>query len=80
MRLYGDNKVAMAENTVLHERIKRIEADCHTIRKKLKEKIVVVKHASPRHHLAYLLAKPLGRIRVDFICDRLGMYDIYAPA
>ena len=80
MRLYGDNKVAMAENTVLHERIKRIEADCHTIRKKLKKKIVVVKHASSRHQLADLLTKPLGRTMVDFICDKLGMYNIYAPA
>jgi len=31
------------------------------------------------HQLADVLMKPLGRTRVDFTCDKLGMYDIYAP-
>ena len=50
------------------------------VRKKLEEKIIVVKHISLKHQLADLLTKPPGGTRVDFICDKLGMYDIYFPA
>ena len=39
--------------------------------------IVVVKHISSGHQLADLLTKPLGRTQINFICDKLGLYDIY---
>jgi len=82
IKLYGDNKttIHIAENAVFHERTKHIEVDYHIVRKKLEEKITVVKHVSSGHRLAKLLTKPLGRTQVDFICDKLDMYDIYAPS
>ena len=81
MKLYGDNKVTIhiAENTVFHEKTKHIEVDCYIVRKKLEKKIMAT-HVSTRHQLADLLTKALDRTWVDFICDKLGMYDIYAPA
>ena len=82
MRLYGDNKttIHIAKNDVFYERTKHIEVDCHIVRKKLEDKIIVAKHISSRHQLADRLTKSLGKTRIDFICDKLGMYDVYAPA
>jgi len=80
MRLYDDNKAALriAKNIVFHKSTKHIEVGCHIVCKKLEEKIIVAKHVSSRHQLAHFLTKSHGRTLVDFICDKMGMYDIYS--
>ena len=67
----------LLEKKVFHEN-KHIEVDYYIDRKKLEKKIIMAKHESSEHQLADL-TKPLGKTRVDFICDKLCMYDIYAP-
>ena len=53
---------------------------CYIVRKKPEDKIVVAKHVSSGHQLADLLTKPLGKTMIYFICDKLGIYDVYTPA
>lgn len=59
---------------------KHIEIDCHVARKNYDVGIIGPKHVSYTHQLADLLTNPLGRSWMQFICNKLGTYDIYAPA
>jgi len=80
MGLYDDNKKAIHidENVVFHEKTKHIKVNCHIVYKKFEANIIVAKHVASGHQLANLFNKPLGRTIVDFICNKLGIYDIYA--
>ena len=40
----------------------------------------MAKNVPLEHHLVNLLTKPLVKTKVDFICKKLGMYNVYAPA
>ena len=65
---------------MFHERTKHIEMGYHLICQKIEEKILQARHVSSGHQLAHLLIKSLGKTEGDVICDKLGIYDICAPA
>ncbi|RVX05810.1 Retrovirus-related Pol polyprotein from transposon TNT 1-94 [Vitis vinifera] len=82
MTLICDNQAALhiAFNPVFHERTKHIEVDCHFIREKIASGCVATSFVNSNDQLADIFTKSLRGPRIKYICNKLGAYDIYAPA
>nr|GEU31579.1 retrovirus-related Pol polyprotein from transposon TNT 1-94 [Tanacetum cinerariifolium] len=73
--MYNDNKTAIALccNNVQHSRSKHIDIRYHFIKEKVENGVIELYFVNTEYQLADLFTKALGRDRIEFLINKLGM-------
>ncbi|GJT23034.1 retrovirus-related pol polyprotein from transposon TNT 1-94 [Tanacetum coccineum] len=74
-KMYCDNKsaIALCCNTVQHSRSKHINIRFHFIKEQVENRVVELYFVNTEYQLADIFTKALGRERIKFLINKLGM-------